>query len=52
MQLDGRLGFLEMRPREDRQAKIDGGGVEGVDRVVEFETKILVGIQLPGDLDQ
>jgi hypothetical protein len=36
MQFDGRLGSSEMCPRKNGKAQIDGSGVEGIDRVVEF----------------
>jgi len=52
MQLDGGFGLPKMRPREDRQTEVDGGGIERIDRVVEFEAEILAGIQSPGCLDQ
>lgn len=52
MHFDGGLGLAEMRPWKDRQAQIDSRGVEGVHRVVEFEAKILVGIEVPSGLDQ
>ena len=34
-----RLGASETRPREDREAQVDGGGVERVDGVVEIESE-------------
>jgi len=43
--LDRRLGRAEMRPRKDRQTKIDGRRVERIDRVGEVETQILVDVQ-------
>ena len=44
MELDGRLGRTEERPREDRKTEIDRGGVEGVDGVVKVEPQLLVSI--------
>ena len=41
------FGRAEMRPRKDRQTKIDGRRVERIDRVGEVETQILVDIQSP-----
>jgi len=38
MELDGRLGGAKVRPRKDRQAQVDGGGVESVDRIVEIKS--------------
>ncbi len=52
VQLDGGLALLERRPREDREAEIDGGGVEGVDGLVEIDAERLAGIQAPGNTDQ
>ena len=50
MHLDRRLGRAEMRPRKDRQTKVDGRRIERIDRVGEVETQILVGVQ-PSRLD-
>jgi hypothetical protein len=41
-----------MRPRKDRQAKIDGRRVERIDRVGEVQTQILVDVQSPRLADQ
>ena len=51
VQLDGTLSSPELCPGKQRQAQIDGGGVEGVDRLVEVQTDVFVGIQpsRPGD---
>jgi hypothetical protein len=48
--LDRRLGRAEMRPRKDRQTKVDGRRIERIDRVGEVKTQILVGVQ-PSRLD-
>src|ERR1700748_3206878 len=37
--LDRRLGRAEMRPRKDRQTKVDGRRIERIDRVGEVEPK-------------
>ncbi len=50
--LHRRLGGAEMRPREDRQAQVDGRCVQGVDGVGKFQTQILAGVQLAGPGDQ
>ena len=52
MELDGRLGGAKVRPRKDRQAQVDGGGVESVDRIVEIKSQFLVGMEGTGDTDQ
>jgi hypothetical protein len=36
--LDRRLGCAEMRPRKDRQTKVDRRRIERIDRVGEVET--------------
>ena len=50
--LDRRLGRAEMRPRKDRQTKIDGRRVERIDRIGEVETQSLVDVQSPRLADQ
>jgi hypothetical protein len=52
MELDGGLGRTKQRPWKDRQAQVDGGGIECIDGVVEFEPQILVGIERAGHADQ
>ena len=39
MQFYRRLGTSKVRPGEHGQAQVDGGGVECVDRVVEFDAE-------------
>ena len=45
MQLDGGLGRAKWCPRKHRQTEIDGAGVEGVNRSIEFQSKWFFGIQ-------
>ena len=52
VELDGGLGALERRPGEDREAEIDGRGVEGVNGVVEFDAEPVLGIERACDGDQ
>ena len=52
VQFDRRLGFPKTGPREERQAKIDGGGIQGVDRLIQFQAKTFAGVKLSGVLDQ
>jgi len=52
VQFDRRLGRAEWRPRKHRQAQIDGGRVQCVDRFLQVDTKGLVHIQWPSDADQ
>lgn len=42
----------EIRPSEERQRQIDGRRVERIDRIVEIQPQILVGIERPGLLHQ
>jgi len=48
--LTAAFGRAEMRPRKDRQTKVDGRRIERIDRVGEVKTQILVGVQ-PSRLD-
>ena len=52
VQLDGRLGRAKWRPRGHRQAQVDGGGVEGVDRLLQVQPDGLVGVQRAGKADR
>ena len=52
MQFNGRLGLAEVRPGEHGQAQVNGGGVEGVDGVIEFQPQVLLGIQGSGQADE
>ena len=52
VQLDGRLGLPEPRPRKERQAQVDRGGIERVDRVVEIEAVAFLVIQAPRRVDE
>ena len=52
MQFDGCLGRTERCPRVDRQAQVDGGGVEGVDRSVQLQPQRFLGVQRAGNADQ
>ena len=52
VQLDRRLRGAEQGPRKDGQAKVDGGGVERVDGVVDFQPEILAGVQRAREANQ
>jgi hypothetical protein len=52
VQLDGWLGRPERCPRIDRQAQIDGRGVESIDRFVQIDADRIVRVQRPGNADQ
>jgi hypothetical protein len=42
----------ELGPREQRQTQIDGGGIERVDGLIEFQTEGVLGVKPPGQADQ
>ena len=41
------FGRAERRPREYRQAQIDRGGIQGVDRILQIEPEGFVGVETP-----
>jgi len=45
VELDGAFGPPKLRPVEDRQAKIDGAGVQAVEGVLETEFPLVGGGQ-------
>ena len=52
VQLDRCLGRTKRRPRKHRQAQVDGGGIQGIDRLVQIDAERFVDIQRPRDTDQ
>src|SRR5690554_2314424 len=46
MEFDGPLGAAKMGPGEDGKTKIDGRGIERIDRVGEFDAKGISHIEL------
>lgn len=52
MRLDCAGIFAESRPWKERQAEGDRGGVEGVDRVRQIDSKAVCMVQLPGLANQ
>ena len=52
VQLHGPLGRPEAGPGEQGQAQVDGGRVERVDGVVEFDAEVLVQVELARGVDQ
>lgn len=52
MQLDSGFGRTKRCPRIDRQAQVDGGGIERIDRCVQIHRQGLVGVQRPGNANQ
>jgi hypothetical protein len=48
VQLDSCLGFAKRGPVEQAQTQMDGGGIQGVDRVLELQPQVLVQVKLAG----
>ena len=44
VKFDGGFVFPKFRPREKSETEIDGGGVQSVSRLVEFQPEIVVGV--------
>ena len=44
--------MAEAGPGEHGQTQVDGGGVEGIDGIIEFQPQVLVGIQGSGQADE
>jgi len=47
VKFDGGLVFPKFRPREKSETEIDGGGVQSVSRLVEFQPEIVVVVDPP-----
>ena len=45
VQFDGTFGTAEASPREEAQAEIDGGRVQGIDRLFQVQAEVLVAVQ-------
>ena len=52
VQLDGAFVPAKLRPGKKFQAQIDGGGIEGVDRVGELDAQGFVAIEFASGADQ
>jgi hypothetical protein len=52
VQLHGRFGGAKRRPREHRQAQIDGRGIEGIHGIGQFYAEVLVDVEPAGLDDQ
>ena len=50
--LDGAFAFAKPRPGKQGQAKIDGGGVQRIGRLLQIDAKWIVRIQAAGTTDQ
>ena len=49
---DGRLRASKIGPREQGKTQIDRGTVESIDRIVEIEPDVIVGIEFARATDQ
>jgi hypothetical protein len=45
MELDCGLSFSEACPGKQRQAQIDGGGIERIDGLLQFHAEAVLGIE-------
>ena len=52
VQFDGGLVTAESSPRKQREAQVNGGGVQRVSRGLEFKAKRFIGVERGGLLDQ
>ena len=52
VQLDGALGLLKVRPGKDREAEVDGRGIESIDGLLERDAEVIASIQTPRDGDE
>jgi len=50
--LDRAFGCAKSRPGEQGQAEIDGGRIERVDGVVQFDAEVVVDVQRSGSGDE
>ncbi len=50
MELDSAFGFAESGPWKHRQTQVDGGGIQSVYGMVEFDTELVVQIQFACDV--
>ena len=52
MELDCPLAFPELGPREKSQTEVDSRRIQGVNRLIQFDTKGIGGVKLSGFLDE
>jgi hypothetical protein len=52
MKFDGAFVFAEDGPGEKRKTEVDRCGIEGIDGLLEFQTEIIVGIEIAGLMDE
>jgi len=46
------LVLTKLRPREQRETKIDGGRIESIEAVAQFHAHRIFGVKRPGNADQ
>ena len=52
VQLDGGLGGTKARPRKQAQAQVNGRGIQGVNRLLQFHPQRFIGVQTAGAGDE
>lgn len=52
MEFDRTLAFAKARPWKERQAQIDSGRIERIDRMRQFQAEAVLGVELARGLDQ
>src|SRR5574337_2072709 len=52
MELDRALAYAKARPGEERQTQIDGGRIERIDRMRQFQAEAVLGGALARRMDQ
>ena len=52
MEFDRTLVFAKARPWKERQAQIDSGRIERIDRMRQFQAEAVLGVELARGLDQ
>lgn len=52
VEFDSTLSLSELRPREQRQAQIDGRRIERIRRLLQVHTEVVSGIQFSGDANE
>jgi hypothetical protein len=52
MEFDCPLALPELGPGEKSQTEVDGGRIQGIDRLVQFDTEGICGVKFPGFGDE
>lgn len=52
MEFDAGLVLAKLGPGKQRQTEINGGGVQSVNRLVEFHSEIVVDVEFSGDTNE